>query len=470
MPRKLRIILATITMAAILWLFLNPMGTAAPLLSIFAKIQLIPAIAALNLAIVAGITIITLLFGRVYCSVICPLGILQDIIAAITLRFRKKKKKKRPYKFTPESNKLRLTILALFTLSMTTSLLGSLHILIAPYSSFGRIITTLALPCGITFVLTTIATLTILTIMVWKGGRMYCNTICPAGTLLGLISRHAWFKPTIQHNKCIRCKICETHCKSQCIDIKHMTIDHSRCVACGDCTSLCPKGAIHYTNQTDQDDNTDTGRRKFLLTAAATTLTLALPAQRRHRRPSREKKQHELAPLRPRKQSPASSRILPPGAKTANHFDSHCTACLLCVANCPGETLRVTSGLKPRMTYLQGYCLENCNKCSEICPTDAISKIDLKEKCRTKIGTAVHTPQLCLPYAENIDCDNCAWHCPHGAITMVPKDPDDKWSIKIPRVDASKCTGCGECEYLCPARPISAIHIEAVKTQTTTPA
>ena len=459
-------------MAAILWLFLNPMGTAAPLLSVLAKIQLIPAIAALNLAVVAGIFLSTLLLGRVYCSVICPLGILQDIIAAVTLRLRNKKKQKRPYKFTPANNKLRLAVLVLFTISMATGLLGSIHVLIAPYSSFGRIITTLAIPCGITMLLTTSATIIILTIMVWKGGRMYCNTICPAGTLLGLLSRHAYLRPEIDKNKCIRCKICETHCKSQCIDIKHMTIDHSRCVACGDCTSLCPKDAMHYTHQPHQDkgDKPDALRRKFLLTTAAAAITATLPAQRRHRRPSKEKKKHELAPLRPRKQVPETQPILPPGAKSERHFEKHCTACLLCVANCPGETLRVTSGLKPSMTYLQGYCVETCNKCSEICPTEAIAKIDLKEKCHTKIGTAVHNPSLCLPFADEIDCDNCAWHCPHGAITMVPKDASSRWSIKIPSIDPDKCTGCGQCEYLCPARPISAIHIIPVKTQSKTTA
>ena len=43
-----------------------------------AKIQFLPALLALNFAVLAGLIILTLIFGRLYCSVICPLGIMQE--------------------------------------------------------------------------------------------------------------------------------------------------------------------------------------------------------------------------------------------------------------------------------------------------------------------------------------------------------------------------------------------------------
>ena len=63
---------------------------------------------------------------------------------------------------------------------------------------------------------------------------------------------------------------------------------------------------------------------------------------------------------------------------------------------------------------------------------------------------------------DGVSCGNCARHCPAGAIIMVKKDSSDKHSLRIPTVDESRCIGCGACEYLCPSRPYSAIHVNGL--------
>lgn len=66
----------------------------------------------------------------------------------------------------------------------------------------------------------------------------------------------------------------------------------------------------------------------------------------------------------------------------------------------------------------------------------------------------------CIPLTDGVECGNCARHCPSGAIQMVPSNPEDENSVKIPVVNEERCIGCGACENLCPARPFSAIYVE----------
>lgn len=78
------------------------------------------------------------------------------------------------------------------------------------------------------------------------------------------------------------------------------------------------------------------------------------------------------------------------------------------------------------------------------------------------IGTAKVDLDLCVVNRDGVSCDNCSRHCPAGAIIMVKKDPKDKNSLRIPTVDESRCIGCGACEFLCPSRPYSAIHVNGL--------
>ena len=116
--------------------------------------------------------------------------------------------------------------------------------------------------------------------------------------------------------------------------------------------------------------------------------------------------------------------------------------------------------MQPEMSYERGYCRPECAKCAEVCPTDAIHLTSLAEKSAIQIGHAVWIKENCICITDKMECGNCARHCPAGAIQMVPSDPEDEASIKIPVVNAERCTGCGACENLCPSRPFSAIYVE----------
>jgi formate hydrogenlyase subunit 6/NADH:ubiquinone oxidoreductase subunit I len=116
--------------------------------------------------------------------------------------------------------------------------------------------------------------------------------------------------------------------------------------------------------------------------------------------------------------------------------------------------------MQPVMSYERGYCRPECNRCAEVCPTDAIRPITVEEKTSTQVGHAVWIKKNCVAVNDHVDCDNCARHCPTGAIEMVPLDPNDELGAYVPAINEAKCIGCGACENLCPARPFSAIYVE----------
>ena len=162
------------------------------------------------------------------------------------------------------------------------------------------------------------------------------------------------------------------------------------------------------------------------------------------------------------------TRITPPGSVSASNMQHHCTACQLCVAQCPNDVLRPSGDLltlmQPTLSFEHGFCRPECTRCSEVCPTGAICPIDAAQKTSIQIGHAVWIRDNCVVLTDGVDCGNCARHCPTGAIMMVPTDPDDDESPMVPAVDHTKCIGCGQCEYVCPARPFGAIYVEGNET------
>jgi len=156
--------------------------------------------------------------------------------------------------------------------------------------------------------------------------------------------------------------------------------------------------------------------------------------------------------------------ITPPGSLSAQNMARRCTACQLCVSQCPNGVLRPSTDLlklmQPTMSFERGYCRPECNRCGSVCPTGAIRPITVADKSSTQIGHAVWIRKNCVPLTDGVECGNCARHCPAGAITMAPSDPANPASVKIPILNAARCIGCGACENLCPARPFSAIYVE----------
>jgi len=487
MLRKIRIILAAVMFIGITWLFMDFTGTAHHWFSWMPKLQLIEAILAGSAVVVILLTVLTLVFGRIYCSVICPLGILQDIFGW----FGKKRKKNR-YTFSKEKKWLRYPVLVLFIVAHLVGI-GTLFQLLAPYSTFGIIANNLLQPIwqagnnvlasiaehydsyafyhsdiwmrSITSLIIAAVILIILAILAYRNGRTYCNTICPVGTLLSFLSRYSFLRIQFDVEKCKNCSLCSKNCKAACIDYKTHTVDTTRCVVCGNCIESCKFGALKYAKASrisskssdSSNSSVDTSKRSFLVTSAL--LTTAALAQQKEKMMDGglAEIQDKVAPER---QTP----LTPPGSLSAQNMARNCTGCQLCISECPNQVLRPSNDwlhlLQPVMSYELGYCRPECTHCSEVCPAGAIKPIRHEDKASTQIGHAVWVKKNCIPLTDGVECGNCARHCPVGAIEMVPSNPDDEESPYVPAVNEARCIGCGACEYLCPARPFSAIYVE----------
>ena len=494
MLRKTRLTLAIISFALVTLLFLDFTGTTHAWFGWLAKIQFLPALLALNVGVVAALVVLTLLFGRIYCSVICPLGVMQDLFGWLG-----KKRKKNRYSYSPAKNVLRYALLAVMVLAMVAGI-GSAVALLAPYSAYGRIAQNLLAPLwqwgnnllagwaeradsyafytvdvwirSLATLCVAAATLVIVGWLAWRNGRTYCNTICPVGTVLGLLARFSLFKPVIDTTKCNGCGLCARNCKAACIDSKQHRIDYSRCVDCMDCIGKCRKGAISYsrvlprkeeasaaghTAPAPQEEAKGTSRRQFLTATVVAAGTSLLRAQEKT-------VDGGLAALTDKKIPERKTPIVPPGAQGVRHMARHCTACQLCVSVCPNGVLRPSTRLatlmQPESSYERGYCRPECTKCSEVCPAGAIHLVGVAEKSSIQIGHAVWVKANCIPLTDGVECGNCARHCPVGAIQMVSSDPGREDAPRIPVVNTERCIGCGACENLCPARPFSAIYVE----------
>ena len=514
MLRRIRTTLALVVFVLITLLFLDVTGTLHKYFGWLASIQFWPALLALHVGVLALLVVLTLVFGRIYCSIICPLGVMQDVVS----RLHGIRKKNR-FTYSKEKRWLRYTVLAVFIVSALAGV-NVVVSLLAPYSSYGRIAGSLMKPVyeagnnvlaaiaesvnsyafysvdvwlkSLPTLIVASVTLVVIAVLAWRGGRTYCNTICPVGTILSFLARFSWFKVRIDGSKCVNCGLCTKNCKASAIDFKNHKIDYSRCVVCGDCIGKCHKGAISLSSrradkrtsrQADEQTSgqadkrtsqnadsanllvnssagvlsTNESRRSFLLGVAVAATGAALAQEKKKVDGGLAAIEDKVAPKR-------LTPLTPPGSLSAQHFAQHCTACQLCVSTCPNGVLRPSTDLstfmQPTMSYERGYCRPECTKCGEVCPTGAIKPITRAIKSATQIGHAVWLKKNCVPLTDGVECGNCARHCPTGAITMIPLNPKDERSPKIPAVNEARCIGCGACENLCPARPFSAIYVE----------
>ena len=494
MLKRLRVIIASVFFVLLTLLFLDFTGVLHQWFGWMAKIQLIPAILAVNVIAIILLVALTVLFGRIYCSVICPLGIFQDGFSRIAAKTKSKKKR---FNYSPAISWLRYSMLGVFIITIIAGV-SIIVSLFDPYAAYGRMASNFFSPLyrlgnnllasfaervdsyafystevwikgWLTFGVAAI-TLIIITILAWRNGRTYCNTICPVGTTLGFLSKFSVFRLVLDADKCKNCNACEYGCKASCINSKTKSIDYSRCVTCFNCIEKCKSGAIKYTlvtaNKKKEEFASDNGeknhangisRRNALSIAGALAVGGTIKAQQLQA-------DGGLATIEDKKVPARNTPVVPPGALGLSNMKKRCTACQLCVSTCPNNVLRPSNKLEtfmqPEMSFERGYCRPECVECSLVCPAGAITAITTADKSAISIGHAVWVKDSCIVNTDNVTCNSCERHCPTTAITFVDRDPNDNKSLKIPVINKELCIGCGACENLCPSRPFSAIYIE----------
>ena len=286
----------------------------------------------------------------------------QDIISWVSGKVKKNR-----FRYSPALSWLRYGVLAVFVVALVAGAV-SLAALIAPYSAYGRIVSNLLTPLyqwgnnvlvlwaervdsyafysvdvwmkGLSTFAVAVGTVIVLFILAWRGGRTYCNTICPVGTVLGFLSRYSYFKPVIDTSKCNGCGLCATKCKAACIHSKEHAIDYSRCVDCFDCLGACKQKALVYAPASKGQQRSsatekqpvatesssvaaDSSKRRFLLAGLATAgaaPTLLTKAQ------------ESIATMEGKKAYKKENPITPPGSVSQKRFQQHCTSCHLCVS------------------------------------------------------------------------------------------------------------------------------------------
>ncbi|MFW5708074.1 MAG: 4Fe-4S dicluster domain-containing protein [Bacteroidota bacterium] len=496
--KTIRVAVSLVIFSFLLLFFLNIHNSWIDALStVFLRLQLFPSflrftalafsVASLGFLL---IIILTALFGRFYCSSLCPLGTLQDIFINISGRFRKKSKRR----FVYNPNKKRIFRYSILGATLLFWILGSLFLLnlLDPFSNFGKISVTMiqpvfsrinngiafllqefdiyavspmlpqALPANVVFVSVGIfATLLIMSVL---RGRFFCNTLCPAGSVLGLFSAKALYRIGFKDESCTLCRRCEFACKAECIDSKNKTVDYQRCVSCFNCLTACSNQGLTFVNSLKKDPVknptlTQDGLRKrnFLVTMVAGMLSI----------PALKKLSAAGTPGEPG-MIPVESKlpVTPPGSLSHDHFTGKCIACYLCVGACPTNVIvpsffdyGLEGFMQPRLDFHKSFCNYDCVRCSEVCPTGAIRELSREEKHLEQIGVAKFTYESCVVTVDRTDCGACSEHCPTKAVSMVPYN-----GLWLPEVNPDLCIGCGACEFACPTVPYKAIYVESNPT------
>lgn len=437
----------------------------------------------------AFVLLLTLLWGRVFCSSLCPLGTLQDIAARLGQRLASRPPRLR-YKYRPPHNALRYLVL---TLTLGSLLTGSLLLvgLLDPFSLFGRSLALLLRPLvvllnnGLTSLLELTGTYWLHPLRLWlaawpvlmitglplaavlwiaaRHGRLFCNSLCPLGTLLGLLARWSRYAIQIDQASCNLCTQCAAACKANCIDLRSRSIDFSRCVACFNCLPACPESGVGYRRQRPglsglQGPAMDRRRRQMLrLGGAGGLMAVGLAPLPPDTRPPPQNQIPTRIPVI------KTQRVTPPGAFSAERLQRSCTACQLCISQCPTQVLQPAGFdgdlrhlLQPHLDYAMGYCTHECVRCTQICPTGALQPLEVEEKKRLRLGQVHFLRDNCIVVTDRTACGACAEHCPTRAVSMAPYESE----LKIPQLDVEVCVGCGACEHVCPVRPHKAIYVD----------
>ena len=376
-------------------------------------------IAALILFIlIAGLTF---LCGRIYCSLICPFGILQELIGFIKGLFVKNRglrQKNFPLKYF-----IAAIVWGIF-------IAGSACVIryIEPYTAFSS-----AMSRSIFGLVLIVFTL----IAVLISDRIFCTNFCPVGTVLGLISKISLNKIYIS-NECSSCGLCEKNCPAGCINSKEKSVDNETCIKCLKCITICPKNALKYGIKPKEEIKFSLKRRRIIIASTAAALFGIMVKAGLEIKDKIAEKVKDV--------------ILPAGAGNKERFLNKCLNCNLCVENCPAKIIAKADENygAVHIDYTKGECKYDCNKCAEVCPSGAIKKLSLEEKQKTRIAMAMIKEDKCTK------CTECISVCPAHAIIRTENN--------TPILNAAKCIGCGACKHAC---HFGAIEIFGVNEQRT---
>lgn len=501
--RIVRAVLAVVSILVMTVLFAS--AAAGKMFGFLAKAQFVPALLAVNAAVLVLLLLLVLVGGRLYCSVICPLGILQDFVNWLTVRIGGKKKSMR-FGYSRPHNVLRYSVLAIFVVALIAGA-GSVFALLDPYAAFGRIMTDIFRPVsicinnllagiwsdafmmenqyvGLNALALSIASVTFIAV-VWtavRKGRLYCNAFCPVGTIWGLLGRFSLFRININTALCNGCGVCALKCRGGCIDAKKHKVDYSRCIDCFDCLDNCRQGAISYSVKRkknvmkDGDGAEDQSRRKFLSALAMAGLIGSKSWAR-----EKVEKVEGLVSGTTRSEAEKPLAVSPFGSMSHKHLNSNCSACHLCIDKCPRKVLRPAVSeygfdgiMQPVLDYNIGYCDYDCTLCGQVCPSGAIKPLSADEKQSTKVGLAVVSLEDCVISKGTLSCGRCARECPADAIRLVPDYNAPLTDVEIeqveempaevrphihfriyPKVEPELCIGCGACQFHCPGKAIT---------------
>ncbi len=448
--------------------------------------------------------VLTALFGRFYCAVCCPMGIVQDVVAFVRHKiFRRKKNIK-----ATQSHYFKYVKYLSFGVFFTALFFGGVIFVawLEPYSIFGRFLNGInpnfyeyhatgmveylnngEAQNSESFELSKIYNITIISSIVMisiifvslVSRRFFCHNICPIGTLLGFVARNPLFKLQIIPENCIQCKKCTVHCAGDnCLDIANKKLDNSTCVMCMNCLNDCASNAVvispkRITKKTqkqhevsDIDEKfTELNRRQFLTALGCGVVTGgagALFAKNSDKTRVESLVEKEIMP------------VMPPGAINLAEFKSKCIGCHRCVRACPSNVLQISTfnygGVSnmflPYLDFDAGMCNDSCMECFKACPTKALDNLLPEKRKLLKIGTVKYNQNICVVETNHEACGACAEHCPTGAIEMVEFSD----GLSIPDVNDEYCIGCGSCQNICPVLPVKALIVSGVAEQKVIPA
>ena len=502
MLRKIRITLAAICFVAVTLLFLDFTGTLHLWFGWLAKIQFLPAVLALNFVVIAILLVLTLLFGRIYCSVICPFGIFQDCVSNLSSR---RKGKKARFSYSKEIKWLRYGVLVLFVIALVAGL-NALVALLAPYSAYGRMVQSLLAPVwqwgnnllawiaerqdsyafvtkdvwlkSLPTLIVAAVTFVVVVVLAWRNGRTYCNTICPVGTTLSFFSRFAMFRPVIDKSKCKSCHACERKCKAACIDVDNHKIDYSRCVDCFDCIDSCRLGALKYRFAWGRGVGSGS-------TGAKTPQNAPVGSKMTSDESKNGQNRSSAAP------TPVAEPVVRQGSPTIEATDKGRRAFLVGGAAVIGGSLLSSIPMRAeeeeikdkkrdggfaevlpkkapnRKTPITPFGSESvekfykhctaCQLCVTVCPNNVLRPSSRLE----------HLMQPEMSFEKGYcrpECVKCSEVCPAGAILKITPEEKTEWKVGTAGVDYDLCVvnrdgvSCGNCAHHCPVGAIRMVR------------